>query len=241
MDLSIIIPAYNEETTVVGIINKVFNVDFRDIKFEVIFVNDGSIDGTLKAVEKLGHPVKILEHDTVRGKSAAVRTALKEATGKYVITQDADLELDPKDIIKLYAYANGYDVSVVYGSRRLKKEQRVSQEKTSFYRGAVIVTGIANLLFGIDITDEPTCYKLIERSLLLEMNLSEEKFAYCPEVTAKIAKLGYKVPELPISYYPRSIAEGKKIRWKDGFHAIWVLIKYKVLPVRSWRVSQTSL
>lgn len=235
MNLSIIIPSYNEGATVAKIIEKIFDVDFGNISFEVIFVNDGSTDNTQDVIHTITAPIKVISHDTVQGKSAAVRTGLSQATGEYVITQDADLELDPQDIVTLYTHAVKNNLPVLYGSRRAQQTQRDAQQKTIFYRGAVLVTNVTNLLFGSNITDEPTCYKLIKRELLLHLNLSEEKFAYCPEVTAKMLKLGYTITELPISYYPRSVAEGKKIRWKDGLHAIWVLVKYRCMPVTKWQ------
>tara|TARA_B100000508_G_scaffold49652_1_gene38611 strand:- start:14346 stop:15065 length:720 start_codon:yes stop_codon:yes gene_type:complete len=235
IDLSIIIPSHNEEGTAGLILQKLFSIDFGDIEFEVIFVDDGSTDKTDDVLDGVNLKFRKIQHATRKGKSAAVRSGLVKARGEYVITQDADLELEPSDIVTLYRHALNNNLDIVYGSRRLKEKQRSMQNKTVFYHGAVIVTKVANILYRADITDEPTCYKLLKRSLVNEMNLKEEQFAYCPEVTAKALRLGHSIEELPISYYPRTVAEGKKVRFKDGLHAIWVLVKYRVLPVKSWR------
>lgn len=235
INLSIIIPSHNEEKTVTKIIDRVFETDFGNIMYEVILVDDGSTDSTNELVSNLKNPVTKLRHERVRGKSAAVRTGLAVATGEFVITQDADLELDPSDIVKLYKHAHENNLTVLYGSRRLKELEEGRVHKTLFYTGAVVVTRFANMLYNCNLTDEPTCYKLFKRELLDEMSLSEERFAYCPEVTAKALRQGHTITELPISYNPRTVADGKKIRAKDGLHAMWVLLKYRVLPVRSWK------
>lgn len=233
MKLSIIIPSYNEENTVREIIEKVFAVDFGEIKYEVIFVDDGSTDGTQSILKSLNHNFKSVVNDRRGGKSAAVRKGIELAEGDYIVTQDADLELDPNDIKTLINHAIENNLDVVYGSRMLGSKKGTG--KVSFYyMGGVFVTGFANLIYNTKITDEPTCYKLVNSQILNRLNLKENRFGYCAEVTAKISKLGYKIHELPIKYTPRTVAEGKKIRWKDGLHAIWILSKYRVLPKRFW-------
>jgi glycosyltransferase involved in cell wall biosynthesis len=163
------------------------------------------------------------------GKGMSIRTGLGYVTGEYVVIQDADLEYDPNDYNVLLSYLLETGGRVVYGSRYLNHENRHSY--SSFYVGGRLVSLVANVLYGQRLTDEPTCYKMLETGLLRSLGLRCERFEFCPEVTAKVSKLGYRIPELPVRYYPRSISEGKKIRWWDGLEALWVLIKYRFINI----------
>ena len=140
--------------------------------------------------------------------------------------QDADLEYDPNDFVTMLAVMENEGVDVVYGSRILHKDYKISYRR--YFWGGKLVTVVANMLFGISITDEPTCYKMIKTALLRSLNLTCTRFEFCPEVTAKIARRKIKIMEVPISYFPRTMAEGKKINAWDGLEAVWTLIKYRV-------------
>ena len=228
--LSIIIPAYNEAGNICQVIGKVCNVVLPyGIGKEIIVVDDGSKDDTYdnasRFVSDSNLPVKILRHLENHGKGRAIRTALAEATGDYVIIQDGDLELDPNDIATLMKTMIDGGYEVVYGSRFLGRQNKSLYR--SFYLGGRLVSHIANILYGQSITDEPTCYKLMRTEVLRRFNLRCEGFEFCPEVTAKISKLGIKIHEVPIHYSPRTLAQGKKLRWTDGIEAVWTLFKYR--------------
>ena len=223
--ISIIIPVYNEEATISRLMKKVLKVKLPYRK-EIIVVNDGSTDKTGKIIEKFKRiKIKIFTHKTNLGKGAAVKTALRAVTGDVVVIQDADLEYDPKDYLKLIKPIAEGKAEVVYGSRskRLKK----SKTEFLFEIGSKIVTWFTNLLYNTNITDEPTGYKVFKSSVLKSIKIKSNGFEWEPEVTAKIAKKGIKIYEVPISYSFRSPKEGKKIKIKDGFIAILTLIKYR--------------
>lgn len=229
--LSILIPAYNEQATIFQILEKIHAVVMPfGMDKELIVVDDASQDNTKGEVEafRQKYPDVALQytcHDKNHGKGYAIRTAISRATGDVMVVQDADLEYDPADFIPLLEYMQEHGVKVVYGSRFLNKHN--SHSYKTFYWGGRTVSAITNLLYGQQLTDEPTCYKMFDASLLKNIQLECEGFEFCPEVTAKVAKLGYKIPEIPIQYYPRSIDEGKKISWTDGLEAIFTLIKYR--------------
>lgn len=223
MLLSVLIPAYNEVHNIQNILNKIGEVN---IPKEIIIVDDGSTDGTRELLNTLkSDTIKVIFHEKNQGKGGAIRTAIEHSTGDIIIIQDADLEYDPQDYYKLIPVIESGKEKVVYGSRFLNKQNKHSY--FSFFLGGQVVTWITNILYFQSLTDEPTCYKVFDAKLLKSIKLNCTGFEFCPEVTAKIAKLGYKIPEVPISYYPRSISEGKKINWKDGVEAIWVLFKYR--------------
>ena len=229
--LSILIPAYNEQTTIFHIMEKIEAVVLPyGMGKELIVVDDASYDNTSQEVERFRSvypdtPLRYVRHEKNSGKGRAIRTAIGCATGDVMIVQDADLEYNPTDMVSLLQYMVEQDAKVVYGSRFLNK--RNSHSYMSFYWGGRIVSAITNCLYGQHLTDEPTCYKMFDASLLKSIPLTCEGFEFCPEVTAKIAKLGYVIPEIPIEYSPRSIEEGKKISWRDGLHAIYTLVKYR--------------
>jgi len=226
MKLSIIIPTYNEEKTILEILEKVKKADIGGIEKEIIIVDDFSKDRTGEILRKIKDKnIKIFYHEKNYGKGFAIRTALKHATGEIVIIQDADLEYEPNDYKKLLKPILTGRAKVVYGSRILNKKNEYSY--LSFYFGGRLLTMIANILYGIKLTDEPTCYKVFRREVIDTIKLKCVKFEFCPEVTAKIAKKKIKIYEVPINYYPRSKKQGKKIKFKDGLTAIWTLIKYR--------------
>lgn len=231
MTLSIIIPVFNEENTIKEIIKRVWAVSLP-VKKEIIVVNDGSFDKTSEILKKLKKEFNFIlkEHQENQGKGAAIRTALSQATGDFILIQDADLELNPQEYPILLKPLLEKKAEVVYGSRFLgKKEMDGNKKKRNwpFYLGGRFLTFLANLLYGLNITDEPIGYKVFKSEILKNMDLECKGFEFCPEVTAKIAKQGIKIYEVPVSCDSRSRKEGKKTKWKDGIKAIWTLIKYK--------------
>lgn len=224
--LSVIIPVYNEENTIQEIINRVSRVN---IKKEIIIVDDFSTDGTREILNKLkANNIKVIFHDKNYGKGYAIRTAIKHITGNITIIQDADLEYSPEDYLKLIEPIANNRASVVYGTRFPKDAKRPSLFNR-FFLANRILTSTANILYKAEITDEPTCYKVFDSNILKSLDLKCTRFEFCPEVTAKVRKIDQKIYELPILYNPRSIEEGKKIKLKDGFEALWTLIKYKFI------------
>ncbi|MDR2120939.1 MAG: glycosyltransferase family 2 protein [Tannerella sp.] len=232
--LSVIIPAYNEEKTIALLLQKVVNVKLiRNIQKEIVIINDGSHDTTEELVKDYirshaDENIRLINQEKNQGKGAAIRKGLKEITGDYVIIQDADLETEPEDYNILLETILNENLKVVYGSRFLNPKNRQNGHLYfSFYWGGRLVTCVANLLFGQHLTDESTCYKFFEATFLKSIPLKCNGFEFCSEVTAKAAKRGIKIREVPINYYPRLIEEGKKLRWTDGIIAIWTLIKYR--------------
>jgi len=194
---------------------------------EVIVVDDGSRDGTREVLAKLATalPVRVLFHEVNRGKGAAIRTALAEARGEITIIQDADLEYDPEEYPRLLEPILMGKSNVVYGSRYMSHTNPLPF--THFKVAVLLLNAMANLLYGTRLTDEATCYKTFRTSLLRSLPLTCERFEFCPEVTARVAKRGEKILEIPITYHYRTKAQGKKIGWRDGFEAIWTLLRYR--------------
>lgn len=224
MKLSIIVPVYNERTTIKEIFQKLIRVP---VEKEIIIVDDGSKDGTTEILKEIQmttgeQNLKIIFKSKNEGKGSAIREGLKYVSGDVVVIQDADLEYDPMDFIKLSKPIEEGKAEVVYGSRILGKNPKSS---FSFYLGGRLLSWISNILYRTSITDEPTCYKMFKTDVIKSINLRCKGFEFCPEVTAKLAKRGIKIHEIPIKYNPRSKREGKKIKWKDGLIAIWVLLK----------------
>ncbi len=234
--LSVLIPAYNEQTTIYELLGKVVAVSLVDnMKMEIVVVNDCSKDNTMCEIERFqkDNPevnMKVLVHEVNQGKGAAIRTAIGAATGDVCIIQDADLEYDPQDYNLLLPFIQSGKYKVVYGSRFLN--DRTKHSYFSFYLGGRIVSIFSNILYHQHLTDEPTCYKMFDAKLLKNIKLDCTGFEFCPEITAKVCRCGEKIIEVPINYYPRSFDEGKKIKWYDGIEAIWTLLKYKFQPVR---------
>jgi glycosyltransferase involved in cell wall biosynthesis len=223
--LSVIIPVYNEVKTVHEIVRRVQAIPEVG---EIVIVDDCSTDGTREILAKdisAGNNVRILYHEKNKGKGAAIRTGLREVTQPVVVIQDADLEYEPSDLASLFQPIAEGRAQVVYGSRNLRKQNSYSY--FSFYLGGRVLTWITNLLYGIHITDEPTCYKAFRTDLIRTLNLQCTGFEFCPEVTAKVSRRKIPILEVPIHYNPRHLSEGKKIRWQDGVSAIWTLIRYR--------------
>ena len=226
--VSVIVPVYNEAGHVDEILEA---IHASPVKKEIIIVDDGSTDGTrdrLKALPPIDD-LTIVFHERNCGKGAAIRTALDYARGEYVLIQDSDLEYDPQDYPALLGPLVEGRANIVYGVRPDRPERGLR-----FFLGAKLLTHLTNLLYRAGIHDEATCYKVIRRSLLSQMKLECHRFEFCPEVTAKLCRLGEKIREVPISYNPRSAREGKKIRHFDGWLAIWTLIRYRVVFRRGW-------
>jgi len=225
MKLSIIIPVYNEENTIKQVIIKVKKTSLP-IKREIIVVDDFSQDKT-REILKIIPGVRVFYHNKNQGKGAAIRTGLKHSKGDVIIIQDADLEYDPEDISNLLRPILKKEAVVVYGTRF---KGTYEHKKSLNYYGNRLITHITNLLFGSDLTEVETCYKVFRKNLLGEIQLTEDRFGFEPEITTQFLKKKMKIKEIPISYNPRGYAEGKKINWKDGIWAVWVLLRERIWP-----------
>ena len=226
--LSVLMPVYNEEDTVEKIINAVLAVP---ADLELIVVDDGSTDHTrarLHALEILHNSrLKIVYAPQNAGKGAAIRAALSHAAGDVVVIQDADCEYDPQDFLPMLTLIS-QGAAVVYGTRLSHEAARLNHEvRDKFYYARRLLPKLTNALFGTHVTDEATCYKMFRRPVLDAIPLRCKRFDFCPEVTAKIIKRGYKIYETPIHYAARTAAQGKKIGWRDAFDAAWALLKFR--------------
>ncbi len=232
MKLSILVPVYNEENTVENLIRSLNSIKGKGAieDIEIIAVNDCSTDKTPEILDKLRSEglITLLNHKKNMGKGAAVRTAISGATGDYTIFQDADLEYDPQDIIKMAQVAKEKGLDVLYGSRFL--ENRTSPLGKFHYLVNKFLTILSNMFTGLKLTDMETCYKMFKAEIVKSVVINENRFGIEPELTAKIAKLvkekGLKIEEIPISYNPRKHNEGKKIGMKDGIRAVYIIFKY---------------
>jgi len=226
MKLSIIIPVYNENKTILQVLDKLDFINYFDK--EIIIVDDGSIDGTQKILHNvISQPYFIIFGKENHGKGHAIRQGLKYVTGDYVLIQDADLEYNPEDIKLLVDIMNGNDV--VYGTRF---HSSANHKKSFYYFGNRFLSLATSILYGKKITDMETGYKLFKTTVIKNLNLKQNRFGFEPEVTAKLLKKGYKIHEVPILYQGRSVKEGKKITWKDGVKALFILIKERLKPNR---------
>jgi dolichol-phosphate mannosyltransferase len=217
-------PVFNEKKTIREIIAKVMAVP---IDKELVIVDDASTDGTREILKEYeGKPdIKVLYHQVNKGKEGAIKTGIPQTTGEIISIQDGDLETNPNDFVHLTEPIKSGESSVVYGSRYLNKSEKSLYFAYKF--GARFLSMVVNVLYGQNITDEATCYKVFRSDILKKIPLEYDRFEFCPEVTAKVSKMGYKIKELPMNYYPRSFDEGKKMNWRDGIKALWVLIKFR--------------
>ena len=227
MKLTVIIAVYNEEKSILEVINKVKNVKLNGIEKEIIIVDDFSTDDTRKILEELNGDLKIFFHQKNQGKGAAIRTALKHATGDIILIQDADYEYNPTEYEKLLKPIIENETKVVYGSRLNAIKKNLQKMYKLHYLGNLFLTIMTNILYGAKITDMETGYKVFRKEVIENINLKAKRFDFEPEITAKILKKGYKITEVPINFIGRNFDEGKKITWKDGIKALFYLIKYR--------------
>ncbi len=233
--LSIIIPTFNEENTITSILGRIAEVHLlNDISKEIIIVNDCSTDATDIFIKKFISEHPLLEinyclHKTNQGKGAAIRTGISLATGQCLVIQDADLEYDPREYNTLLKPVIEGHADVVFGSRFFGgKPHRILFFWHSI--GNKLLTFFSNICTGLNLTDMETCYKLFRTELIRQVNINEKRFGFEPEITAKVARMpGVRIYEVGISYYGRTFSEGKKIGWRDGFRALYCIIKYKFL------------
>ncbi|MBI1882398.1 MAG: glycosyltransferase family 2 protein [Chloroflexi bacterium] len=226
MKVSIVIPCFNEIQTIETILQQVLAVELP-LQREIVIVDDCSRDGTRDYLNKLKDhdEVKVVFHEVNQGKGAALRTGFAHSTGDIIIIQDADLEYDPGEYTRLLKPLLDGKADVVYGSRFVGGE---SHRVLYFWHsiGNRFLTLLSNMFTNLNLTDMEVCYKVFRRNIIEEIELTEDRFGFEPEFTAKIARLGYSIYEVGISYYGRTYEEGKKINWKDGVRAIYVILKY---------------
>lgn len=222
MKLSIIIPAYNEIDTIPEVLDRVRAENFDK---EIIVVDDCSTDGTREFLRKQQN-ITLIEHDRNFGKGASIRTALEHVTGDIVIIQDADLEYDPADYLKLVQPIMEDKADIVYGTRFAGRKPNM---RLANYIANRLFAWLATVLYGVRVTDEATCYKAFRTEVIKSIQLNCKRFDFCPEVTARLLKRGWRYAEVPISYQARTYGQGKKIKWFDGVQCIWTLLKYRFI------------
>jgi glycosyltransferase involved in cell wall biosynthesis len=225
--LSIVVPVYNEATTVRAVIERLLSIDLP-VPREILVVNDGSTDGTrevLDALPSAGDALRIVHADVNGGKGRAIRTGFERAKGSIVAIQDADLELDPAELASLVQPILAGETKVVYGSRFLHGSQGAPFVSVAANR---FLTSLTNVLYGANLTDMETCYKVMRSDLARTLSLEANRFDIEPEITGKLLRAGHRIVERPVRFEPRSRAQGKKIGWRDGVKAIAVLVKYRI-------------
>jgi glycosyltransferase involved in cell wall biosynthesis len=225
--ISIVVPAFNEVATIERLIGRL-QESLVGWRYEIIIVDDGSTDGTSDLLRKLsGGPIRICCHGHNQGKGAALRTAIEQVTGDIVVVQDADLEYDPKDIPSLIQPIVDGHADVVFGSRFRGRAQRVHM---FWHRLAnSLLTWFSNMMNNLDLSDMETGYKAFRKSVLEKIQIREKRFGVEPELTAKVAKMKCRIYEVPISYYGRGYAQGKKIGFRDAIRAAWCIVRYRIV------------
>jgi len=225
--LSVIVPVFNEEKTLKKVFEKVKKAKPKNK--EIIFVDDCSTDNSLKILKQFEKEknVQIFKHSKNQGKGTAIKTGLKHTTGKITIIQDADLEYNPEEYVTLIKPILKKETKVVYGSRFLNQKQK----KTKFYYANKLLSFLTSIIYFKRITDIETCYKIIKTDIFKELRIESKGFDLDPEITSKLLKKGYNIKEIPISYFPRTRKEGKKIKLKDGIIAVYTLIKWKLRKI----------
>ena len=234
MKVSILIPVYNEFLTLPLVVQRVLAAPLPEgCEKEVVIIDDGSTDGTTEMLAQYkDSPLVVVHHSIVNfGKGAALRVGIAKSSGDILLVQDGDLEYDPRDYMKILEPLVSGRAKIVYGSRFANG---VRGMKWRNWMANKLLTFAANWLYNARITDEATAYKAFAREVIDAVDLRCLRFEFCPEITAKARRLGYRIVETPISYNPRGILEGKKIRWQDGVEALWTLIKYRGVRLRSF-------
>jgi len=224
--LSVVVPVFNERTTLVEVIRRMRTVELPDgIEREIIMVDDGSTDGTRDVLRQLADStVRVITHEANRGKGAAIRSGLAHVTGDLVLVQDADLEYDPEDWPKLLTPVFRGKATVVYGSRFTGERRNML---FLHWMGNRMLSLTTNVLYNTTLSDMETCYKLFDRRVLDGITIRSDRFDFEPEITAKVLRQGVRIYEVPISYTGREFDEGKKITWRDGFAALYALVKFR--------------
>ena len=234
LSFGILIPAFNEEKTVGVLLDRLAVLCRKGIhpdicSVQIVIVNDGSTDGTQSVIEDFVRTNPDLDIRTVMqengGKGSAIRRALQETDADILVMQDADLECDPENLALMLPHITSGEYSVVYGSRYLHKKCGFNL----FHLGCTLITSISNILFGLHLTDALTCYKMFTKEVAQTVRLESTGFELCTEFLAKVAKAGYAIKEVPIHYHPRTVAEGKKIRLRDGIRLLFTLIRNRVV------------
>lgn len=225
--LSVLVPAYNEEATIVASLKRVVAVDLP-LEREILVIDDGSRDRTAELVESMGEAtVRLISQPKNMGKGAAIRRGIEVAAGDLIVVHDADLEYDPEDWRAMLDRMERGDAMAVYGSRFTGQRRNMRFSNWAGNRFLSIVTG---LLYRTSISDMETCYKMVDAACLKRLHLTADKFDIEPEITSKLLRSGVRIVEVPISYTGRDFEEGKKISWKDGIPALWTLLKMRVVP-----------
>lgn len=230
--LTIVMPVFNEERTLYQIIDRVLAAcPFA----QIIYVDDGSTDGSLAILKSRARPQDLVLEKKNGGKGSAVRMGYAHAKGTYVVVQDADLEYNPEELLIMLERAEREGRPAIIGSRRLKTQRQYAHIK--FYIGGTVLTWIFNAFFWVRLTDQPNCYKMVRRDILQTLPLTEDDFRLDSELTAMLARRGVPIVEEPTSYHPRSVAEGKKISWKDWFRALQVFLRVRCMSKKSLQKS----